>query len=75
VQAAYAIGVSRPVSIAVETFRTGPPARAMRLIEKEFDFRPAAIVERLGLDVPGFESVASGGHFGREGVAWERVGV
>lgn len=75
VQVAYAIGVSRPVSIAVETFRTGRARDAVRLIEKEFDFRPAAIVERLALDVPGFEPVASGGHFGREGVAWERVAV
>lgn len=70
---AYAIGRARPVSIAVETFRTGRARDAVRWIERELDFRPTAIEERWGLDVPGFENVVSGGHFGREGVAWERV--
>src|SRR5690606_22014504 len=46
VQLAYAIGIARPLSISVETFGTGtvPASALVRLIEENFDLRPAAII-------------------------------
>jgi len=50
-QVAYAIGVAQPVSIRVDTFGTGDEQAAQEFI-RQFDFRPAAIIERLGLQQP-----------------------
>ncbi|MBR0366610.1 MAG: methionine adenosyltransferase domain-containing protein, partial [Clostridia bacterium] len=77
VQLAYAIGVARPVSIMVETFGTAtvPEERIEAAVEKLFDLRPYAIIERLGLRKPIYRQLASYGHMGREelGVLWERT--
>lgn len=77
VQLAYAIGVARPVSIMVETFGTAtvPEERIEAEVEKLFDLRPYAIIERLGLRKPIYRQLASYGHMGREelGVLWERT--
>jgi S-adenosylmethionine synthetase len=77
VQLAYAIGVARPVSIAVETFgtETVPPEDIERAITQTFDLRPAAIIRALDLRRPVFEQTAAYGHFGRNDldVAWERT--
>ncbi len=70
VQVAYAIGDARPFSLDVETFGTGDPAAA-RAIARRFDFRPAAILERLDLARPIYEPTATGGHFGRPELPWE----
>jgi len=70
VQVAYAIGVARPVSIKVETFGTGDEAAAVAFVS-EFDFRPAAIVERLDLLRPIYRQTVNYGHFGRPGLPWE----
>src|SRR5437870_5690898 len=70
VQVAYAIGVARPVSIKVETFGTGDDEAAVEF-SKEFDFRPAAIIERLDLLRPIYRSTTNYGHFGRPGLPWE----
>jgi S-adenosylmethionine synthetase len=53
---AYAIGVGRAVSVSVETFGKGD-ARASAAFASRFDFRPAAIIERLGLLRPIYVSV------------------
>jgi S-adenosylmethionine synthetase len=67
IQLAYAIGVAEPVSIHVDTFGTGqvPDGQLADAIEEVFDFRPLAIIERLGLRSPIFRSTAAYGHFGR----------
>ena len=75
-QLAYAIGVARPVSVFVETFGTGklPDDVIADIVQKEFDLRPAAIIETLGLRSPCFKETAAYGHFGRGGFSWERTG-
>ena len=77
VQLAYAIGVARPVSVAVETFGTerAPAAQIERAIAETFDLRPAAIIQALELRRPIFEQTAAYGHFGRTDldVRWERT--
>jgi S-adenosylmethionine synthetase len=77
IQLAYAIGVARPVSVMVDTFGTGklPDNELAKKVSKVFDFRPAAIIERLGLRAPIYAQTAAYGHFGRTDVdfSWERL--
>jgi S-adenosylmethionine synthetase len=77
VNLAYAIGVARPVSIAVETFGTEsvPVDQIERAISETFDLRPAGIIKALDLRRPIFEQTAAYGHFGRTDldVTWERT--
>jgi len=77
IQVSYAIGVARPLSIAIETFGTGtvPDEQIVALINKHFDMRPAAIIHNLDLRKPQFRQVAAFGHFGRDDldVAWEKT--
>ncbi len=70
VQVAYSIGVAKPMAVKVETFGTGDPRKAARFVEK-FDFRPAAIIERLDLLRPIYRRTTNYGHFGRPGLPWE----
>jgi S-adenosylmethionine synthetase len=70
VQVAYAIGVSRPVSVSVDTFGTGSPETAQAFL-RDFDFRPGAIIERLNLLRPIYRSTTCYGHFGKPGLPWE----
>ena len=76
-QVAYAIGVSSPVSLMVETFGTEkvPVPVIEELIRKHFDLRPAAIIENLDLRRPIYQQVAVYGHFGRPelDLPWERL--
>jgi S-adenosylmethionine synthetase len=68
IQLAYAIGVERPVSIHVDTFGTAvgtDDTGLARALSRAFDFRPLAIIERLGLRKPIFTATAAYGHFGR----------
>jgi S-adenosylmethionine synthetase len=67
VQVAYAIGVAHPVSLMVETFGTGklPDSDLTKIVGKEFDLRPGAIVRDLDLRRPIFQKTATYGHFGR----------
>ena len=77
IQVSYAIGVARPMSLAVETFGTGkvPDDKILELIEKHFDFRPAAIIRDLDLRRPIYRATAAYGHFGRDDIdaPWERT--
>jgi S-adenosylmethionine synthetase len=70
VQVAYAIGRAAPVSVRVETFGTGDAAAAEQFVRR-FDFRPAAIIERLDLRRPIYRETTNYGHFGRAGLPWE----
>ena len=77
VQIAYAIGISQPVSINVNSFGTGkiPDAAIKQLIIDHFDLRPKAIVQQLDLLRPIYRETAAYGHFGRElkNFTWERT--
>jgi S-adenosylmethionine synthetase len=77
IELSYAIGVAHPVSVSVETFGTGriPDERILALIERYFDLRPRAIIERLDLLRPIYRQTAAYGHFGRTDLdlPWERT--
>lgn len=77
IELAYAIGVSRPVSITVDTQGTGSfsDEAIARAINEVFDLRPGAIIRDLDLRRPIFEKTAAYGHFGREDAdfTWERT--
>jgi len=77
VQIAYAIGISKPVSINVNTFGTGKISdeRVKLLIDEYFDLRPKAIIEHLDLLRPIYRKTAAYGHFGRERAefTWEKT--
>lgn len=77
VQLAYAIGVARPVSIAVDTFGTGKVNEdiLVDLVSENFDLRPAGIIKMLDLRRPIYQQTAAYGHFGRTDVdlPWERT--
>ena len=77
VQVAYAIGVAQPVSVMAQTFGTGKVADAeiARLVQEEFDLRPAALRDYLDLHRPIFQKTAAYGHFGRDDsdFTWERT--
>lgn len=77
VQIAYAIGVSQPVSISVDTFGTGKVSeeKIAELVEANFDLRPAGIIKMLDLRRPIYKQTAAYGHFGRTDVEfpWERT--
>lgn len=76
-QLAYAIGVARPLSVRVDTFGTGKisDAQLEALVNKYFDLRPAAIIERLELRKPQYRALAAYGHMGRIDldVKWEET--
>ena len=76
VQLAYAIGVARPVSIAVDTFGTSTYGNdeIAAAVAKVFDLRPNAIIRKLDLRRPIYRAVSNYGHMGREdlNVPWEK---
>ncbi|AEI38742.1 methionine adenosyltransferase [Paenibacillus mucilaginosus K02] len=77
VQLAYAIGVAKPVSIAVDTFGTGKVSeeKLVEIVRSHFDLRPAGIIKMLDLRRPIYKQTAAYGHFGRTDVdlPWERT--
>lgn len=74
-QIAYAIGMSKPISISAETFGTEkiPYEKILELIRQHFDLRPAAIIRDLNLRRPIYQPTAAYGHFGRHDIdaPWE----
>ena len=77
VQIAYAIGISMPVSINVNSFGTGriSDRKIKELITQFFDLRPKAIIKHLDLLRPIYKATAAYGHFGRkhENFTWEKT--
>lgn len=77
IELAYAIGVAKPVSIAVDTFGTNkiPESKIVEIVEKVFDLRPAAIIAALDLKRPIYKQTAAYGHFGRTDIdlPWEHL--
>ena len=75
VQLAYAIGVSDPVSIKVDTEGTGKVAdeKLCEVVREFFPLKPRGIIDYLDLRKPIYRKTAAGGHFGREGFPWEKI--
>ncbi len=77
IQVAYAIGMSHPLSVNVETFGTGqiPDEQIAQIVVDNFDLRPGAIIRDLNLRRPIFRQTAAYGHFGRDDLdlPWERT--
>ncbi len=81
VQVAYAIGVAEPLSLNVDTYRTGKIEKdesLEKVIREVFDLRPAAIIDTLGLKHPkangwSYGDTAAYGHFGRDIFPWEKT--
>ena len=77
VQLAYAIGVAHPVSVRVDTFGTGTVSDETLegAVDKVFDLRPTAIINRLDLRRPIYRQTAAYGHFGRPDLdlPWEKT--
>ncbi|MDO7677245.1 MAG: methionine adenosyltransferase [Planctomycetota bacterium] len=74
-QLAYAIGVSDPVSVHVDTEGTGKleDSRLCEVIREFFKLTPRGIIEYLDLRKPIYRRTAAGGHFGRDGFTWEQT--
>ena len=77
IQISYAIGVARPVSIAIDTFDTNtiPEEKIIQLVNQHFDLRPKGIIQTLELLYPIYQHTAAYGHFGRNEswFTWERT--
>ena len=74
VQVAYCIGVAEPMSVNVNTFKTGvmPDSDLVEVINKVFDLKPDKIIEHLDLKKPIYRQLAAYGHFGRgDNYKWE----
>jgi S-adenosylmethionine synthetase len=77
IQVAYTIGKAEPVSLMIDTHGTGvvPGAELTKIVRKEFDLRPAPVIEQLDLLRPIYKKTACYGHFGREleEFTWEKT--
>jgi S-adenosylmethionine synthetase len=77
IQVSYAIGVSEPTSISIETYGTGKLSdeEITALVHDNFDLRPRGLIEMLDLRRPIYQPTASYGHFGREepNFTWEKT--
>ncbi|MEC7913996.1 MAG: methionine adenosyltransferase [Chloroflexota bacterium] len=77
VQVSYAIGISAPISVSVETFGTNKISnhKIDQIVETHFDLRPGAIIRDLDLRQPIYAQTASYGHFGRTDIdlPWEKT--
>jgi S-adenosylmethionine synthetase len=75
IEVAYAIGVAKPVSVLIDTKETGKISdeKIAKIVAKEFDLRPFAIIEKLNLRRPLYRKTASYGHFGNSEFPWEMI--
>ena len=77
IQVSYAIGVSEPTSISINTYGTGklPDDEIIKLVREHFDLRPRGLIEMLDLCRPIYRQTAAYGHFGRTGkdFTWEKT--
>ncbi|MCL2846466.1 MAG: methionine adenosyltransferase [Firmicutes bacterium] len=75
VSVAYAIGVSRPLKINIETFNSNhvPHEQIEKFVHDNFDFRPSNIIRELDLLKPQYKQTACYGHFGRDEFPWEKI--
>lgn len=75
IQLSYAIGISKPISINVETFGKSKfdNNKIKKIVEKIFDFRPSVIIDTLNLKDINYCKTSAGGHFGRNEFPWEEI--
>ena len=77
IQVSYAIGVSEPTSISIDTYGTGKLSddEIANLVREHFDLRPRGLIEMLDLRRPIYQPTAAYGHFGREeeNFTWEKI--
>ena len=77
IQVAYVIGKAHPLSVSIETFGTGKVENQVikDLINKHFDLRPGAIIQKFDLRRPIYRQTAAYGHFGRDDLdlPWEKT--
>lgn len=77
IQISYAIGVSEPTSISIDTYNTGKleDHRIAAIVSENFDLRPRGLIEMLDLNRPIYQKTAAYGHFGRDdlNVPWEKI--
>lgn len=77
IQIAYAIGMSKPVSVVIDTFGTSviDDERIAKAVVEVFDLTPHGIIETLALKNPIYKQVAAYGHFGRSdlNLSWEKT--
>lgn len=77
IQVSYAIGVSEPTSISINTFGTGKisDGEISSLVREHFELRPAGLIKMLDLKRPIYLPTAAYGHFGREeeNFTWEKT--
>lgn len=76
VSVAYAIGVAEPVQVSVNTFGTGNDAELTEYVRQKYDFKPKAIIEKLGLRNPNgwcYRATAMNGHFTNPKFPWEEI--
>eukprot|EP00800_Vazella_pourtalesii_P006398 TRINITY_DN1823_c1_g1_i1.p1 TRINITY_DN1823_c1_g1~~TRINITY_DN1823_c1_g1_i1.p1 ORF type:complete len:384 (-),score=83.90 TRINITY_DN1823_c1_g1_i1:544-1695(-) len=74
VQLSYAIGISEPLGISIDTYGSSSKSNTelLKIIKENFDLRPGAIIKELDLRKPIFQSTACYGHFGRKEFSWEQ---
>jgi S-adenosylmethionine synthetase len=77
IQLSYVIGISKPISIYVNTHGTGniPEAELLELITSKLDLSPKGIRTFLDLNKPIYLPTSSFGHFGRKGFTWEEINL
>ena len=77
ISVSYAIGMAKPFSLFLDTYGTGiyEDEKLLEIVEKEFDFRPQSIIQKLDLRRPIYFATASYGHFGRDDLdlSWEKL--
>jgi len=75
IQVSYAIGISKPVSIYINTFNTNkiPEEKILEIINKVFNFEPSNIIKELDLRKPIYHLTTCFGHFGKKELPWERL--
>lgn len=77
IQISYAIGVSEPTSISIDTYNTGKLEDSIiaNIVKEEFDLRPRGLIEMLDLKRPIYQKTAAYGHFGRDDIdlPWEKT--
>ena len=75
IQLSYAIGVAKPVSILCDTFNTNkiPEDEIIKKILNKFDLTPRGIINYLDLQRPIYKQTTNYGHFGKEGLPWEKI--
>ena len=75
IQVSYAIGISKPVSLCINTFNTNKISedKILTIINKVFDFTPKNIINELDLRKPLYHLTTCFGHFGKDNLPWERL--